>query len=513
MCEKFDEVLTELGTGKWNLIYFISSSLIYLLFVPLSMSSPFVIPPLNHTCTEPTPAVSVTNSTKRDQCFVNVLNDDGDLEITKCTAWEYDNSTFSSTATSEFDMVCDNAFKRGLFLSIKGFGSLLGDPISGFLCDSLGRKKPSSIFVAVTIVVSIAMCWVPDINVILACRFLIGVTAPIATHGLYTLTMEVCEPKYRSTVGIVVAMPWALGVMAWGGIGYLIRDWRWLLFSTALPFALFIPIIFLWDESPRWLVVKGRHKEALKILQKAARWNKSNPVLKKSYSLSDITESVMVLFRTPEIRKTFLLACLDFMVTTLVYVGLSLYGMVLKVNTYLYMTITGLMEVPAYGLAARVVATFGRRGPSVVGFFVSAVSLLSVPFIPQEIGWLVIVMTMIGKFCISGVFMILYLYFTELFPTEVRGRGLGTAFLMSNTAGIVVPFIVDILGSWVPWVPSVIFGISTTAAGIGTMFLRETLHQPLYETVSSLERDTRIRRMRSKKADPKTAEEEIQLQA
>ena len=30
------------------------------------------------------------------------------------------------------------------------------------------------------------------------------------------------------------------------------------------------------DESPRWLIVRGRFNEALSIIEKAARWNKVN---------------------------------------------------------------------------------------------------------------------------------------------------------------------------------------------------------------------------------------------
>lgn len=28
------------------------------------------------------------------------------------------------------------------------------------------------------------------------------------------------------------------------------------------------------DESPRWLIVRGRHQQALRVLQKAGRWNR-----------------------------------------------------------------------------------------------------------------------------------------------------------------------------------------------------------------------------------------------
>lgn len=28
------------------------------------------------------------------------------------------------------------------------------------------------------------------------------------------------------------------------------------------------------DESPRWLIVRGRHDQAIQVLRKAARWNR-----------------------------------------------------------------------------------------------------------------------------------------------------------------------------------------------------------------------------------------------
>ena len=30
------------------------------------------------------------------------------------------------------------------------------------------------------------------------------------------------------------------------------------------------------DESPRWLIIKGKHEKAYKVLEKAFKWNKSS---------------------------------------------------------------------------------------------------------------------------------------------------------------------------------------------------------------------------------------------
>lgn len=69
---------------------------------------------------------------------------------------------------------------------------------------------------------------------------------PFRRTKVFYLTsgMEVCEPRYRSVVGILLALPWALGTIIWGGVAYLIRDWRWLQMAVSLPSFLMLPAIW-----------------------------------------------------------------------------------------------------------------------------------------------------------------------------------------------------------------------------------------------------------------------------
>ena len=54
--------------------------------------------------------------------------------------------------------------------------------------------------------------------------------------------MEECQPKHRTIMGIVVALPWAIGTIVWGGLGYMIRDWRPLQLIISLPSLILIPL-------------------------------------------------------------------------------------------------------------------------------------------------------------------------------------------------------------------------------------------------------------------------------
>jgi hypothetical protein len=44
---------------------------------------------------------------------------------------------------------------------------------------------------------------------------------------------------------------------------------------------------------------------------------------------------------------------------------------------------------------------------------------------------------MVGKFCASASYAIIYLYSSELFPTSVRNSGMGTCSMMARVGAIV----------------------------------------------------------------------------
>nr|XP_027235989.1 solute carrier family 22 member 13-like [Penaeus vannamei] len=88
--------------------------------------------------------------------------------------------------------------------------------------------------------------------------------------------MEVCVPYLRSTVGVLLALPYAIMMIVLAGIAYGIRDWRILQAVGSIPSLLLVPLAFLVDESPRWLLVNGHLDETVKVLERAAALNRSD---------------------------------------------------------------------------------------------------------------------------------------------------------------------------------------------------------------------------------------------
>ena len=57
-------------------------------------------------------------------------------------------------------------------------------------------------------------------------------------------------------------------------------------------------------------------------------------------------------------------------------------------------------------------------------------------------------LAMIGKFCISASFAIIYVFSAELFPTVVRNVGVGSGSFWARVGGVVAPYIGELVSSF-----------------------------------------------------------------
>jgi len=58
---------------------------------------------------------------------------------------------------------------------------------------------------------------------------------------------------------------------------------------------------------------------------------------------------------------------------------------------------------------------------------------------------LLLLVALIGKFCVSAVFSVSLLLVSELYPTTIRNTGLGTSLTISQIGSIIAPYVVEIL--------------------------------------------------------------------
>ena len=98
----------------------------------------------------------------------------------------------------------------------------------------------------------------------------------------------------------------------------------------------------------------------------------------------------------------------------------------------------------------------------------------------------VLPLSLIGKFSSSVVFLIVYLYTAEIYPTQLRGLGLALTATMARIGGFIAPYISGI-GVTNTRIPFFIFGGSALLGGLAAALLPETRGERLPETVQDVE--------------------------
>jgi MFS family permease len=111
-------------------------------------------------------------------------------------------------------------------------------------------------------------------SMFIAGRFFVGFGNSMASNSAPLLLTELCHPQHRGRVTTVYNQLWDIGSIAatWITFGTFTinNNWSWRIPSILQAFPTMILFCFIWviPESPRWLISKDRHAEALTTLAK-----------------------------------------------------------------------------------------------------------------------------------------------------------------------------------------------------------------------------------------------------
>merc|ERR1711981_617541 len=100
-------------------------------------------------------------------------------------------------------------------------------------------------------------------------------TTALFTCG-FVYCMEQVGGKWSTLVSFILEYSWALGYLTVPLIAWAVPRWDHLQLAVSVPTVLFVALMAvpgLVPESPKWLLVKGRLKEAEEILVKAEQAN------------------------------------------------------------------------------------------------------------------------------------------------------------------------------------------------------------------------------------------------
>ncbi|XP_050342012.1 organic cation transporter protein-like isoform X4 [Nymphalis io] len=310
---------------------------------------------------------------------------------------------------------------------------------------------------------------------------------------MYVLTIEIVSTKKRLVFYMMCGFGYCFGGMALSLFAWLTPNWRWFLRAIYLPTFLFFTYIYLLDESPRWLLTKGRKEKAVAILEKAAK--KNNIVLEKdvleklSCEVSPDVPYKQLLkdtFKSSKLRRRFFVCLVWWTASTFVNYGMIINSVSLQGNKYLNFALVASVEIPANIIVTYILINFKRKLPLMFSFFIGAVLCLALPFIPVDLPWISISFFMAGKLMSSFFFAITYMYTSELFPTYTRNSMHALCSSLGRIGSIIAPQTPLLITYW-SGLPSLVFGTVSFLAGLTTFLVPDVSDDLLPDTVVQAE--------------------------
>jgi MFS transporter, SP family, xylose:H+ symportor len=358
------------------------------------------------------------------------------------------------------------------------FGCIIGAIVAGWVSNAIGRKG-GMIVAGALFLISAAGSAYPEFGLgpiggmgpaaltpFIMYRILCGVGVGIASMLSPLYIAEIAPSRIRGRLVSFNQLSIVLGMLLvyfvnWGiasqGDEAWIQStgWRLMLVSEAIPALLFLALLTLVPDTPRWLAMKGRHDKALAVLNRLVGEREART------TLQEIEASLVV----PEHSHTGLFAFGSMVVV--VGVLLSLFQQFVGINVVLYYAplmfknlgastdsalmqtiIVGIANVLFTVIAILTVDRLGRKPLLIIGGLVMGVAMVTLGFLFQAksvgAGPLVAAIAYIAGFALSWG-PVTWVLLSEMFPNSVKSKAMALAVAAQWIANLFVSWSFKIL--------------------------------------------------------------------
>lgn len=277
--------------------------------------------------------------------------------------------------------------------------------------------------------------------------------------GAFVLGMELVGPTKRTLGGTFVMCFYTIGTIVLGTTAMLTEHFRILLRLTYAPALLIVTYFWLIPESSRWLMTSGRKQKSVRVIMTAARVNKvqfSEKMLQNLHNYSNSIDSkktkasneISAVFKSNALILRIINCCICWLVNAFVAYGLTLNSVDLDGSKYFNFILINLVDIPAYIATYFIMQHVGRRWSLCGSMLLSGFACFGSILVPSNCAtvtcadWsatLRLLLFLIGKFAITASFNILYVYTTEIFPTNMRNGLMSTCSMIGRVGSMLAP--------------------------------------------------------------------------
>lgn len=355
----------------------------------------------------------------------------------------------------------------GQMVAMALYGTIVGAVFGGIPADAIGRKK-TLFWIAILYTVSaIGSALAPEIYSLMFFRFLGGLGVGASSVAAPMYISEIAPADKRGRLAALFQFNIVLGILIAYLSNYLIGSaenggWRLMLGVLTVPSLLFLGLISMVPESPRWLIVKkGRTDEARRTLEIINPATAESSL--KAIQATDTTkrsgwsELFSGRYNLP-VLLAFLIAFFNQVsgINAVIYYAPRIFNMTGMGNDAALLSSAGigLINLIFTMLGVFLIDKKGRRFLMYVGSFGYIVSLSAVAyaFFTESFGGFMVpfwLFVFIAAHAI-GQGAVIWVFISEIFPNEVRaaGQSLGssTHWILAALIASVFPSLANTFG-------------------------------------------------------------------
>jgi MFS transporter, SP family, xylose:H+ symportor len=363
----------------------------------------------------------------------------------------------------------------GWAVSCALLGCTIGGLVAGVLATFLGRKGGLLVAAVLFLISAIGSAYpemglgptgslgVNALTPFIVYRIIGGLGIGIASMLSPMYIAEIAPPSQRgrlvtyqqiaivSGMTLVYFVNWAIaaqGDEAWG----LSTGWRYMLLSGAIPAALFLVLLVLVPETPRFLVMKGQKEKAHDVLTRLTNETEARQVMVDIETSLKETSGRLLSFGWGVLIVGIMLSLFQQFVginAVLYYAPLMFKNMGASTDSSLLQTIiVGVANVVFTLVALVTVDRWGRKPLLILGAVMMAVSMfaLGTLFSTGNVGTiaLVAVVAYIAGFALSWG-PVVWVLLSEIFPNAIKNRAMAIAVFAQWLANLFVSWTFKIL--------------------------------------------------------------------
>jgi len=341
------------------------------------------------------------------------------------------------------------------------WGTVIGAIFGGFPTDRLGRKK-TLIWIGVFYFVSaLGSALANDPWVFAFFRFLGGLGVGASTIAAPAYISEIAPAKNRGKLVALYQFNIVFGILVAFLSNYLLSGigdnaWRWMVGVEAIPAFLYMAMVFVVPESPRWLLVKRNDRQAaaqtLRLIDPGADAEMEMRRILADHGEADKTETIFSQkYRFP-LMLAFLVAFFNQFsgINAFLYYAPRIFEIAgLEKSSALLSSVgIGVTNLIFTLLGLSLIDRFGRKQLMYIGSvgYIVSLSLVAATFALGIKGMAVpIFLFLFIAAHAVGQGAVIWVFISEIFPTHLRASGQAFGSSVHWVLAAAIPSVVPVL--------------------------------------------------------------------